>query len=133
LRAKAAIIIGQRTRFANYRLSCIRIIAGIVSIVGTARFIIFFLPTVSAPSTSTHPAVLPVHVAVGAIGAYDGNVAYVGYGVGTVVSPVVMDMIEAKMMADTADFMLSDNVMLLLEIVATSLINYSSPSCLSSV
>jgi hypothetical protein len=47
--------------------------------------------------------VLPVHVAVGAIGAYVGYVAYVGYGVGTVASPVVMDMIEAKIMADTAD------------------------------
>jgi len=76
--------------------------------------------------------VLPVHVAVGAIGAYDGD-ADVGDGVGTVVSPVVMDMTETKTMADTADFMLSDNVMLLLEIVATSLINYSPPSCLSSV
>ena len=78
-----------------------------------------------------------MHVAVGAIGAYVGYGGYVGYGVGTVVSPVVMEMIEAKIMADTADFMLyftlSDNLMLLLEIVATSLINYSSPSCLSSV
>ena len=77
-----------------------------------------------------------MHVAVGAIGAYVGY-ADVREGVGTVVSPVVMEMIEAKIMADTADFMLyftlSDNLMLLLEIVATSLINYSSPSCLSSV
>jgi hypothetical protein len=60
--------------------------------------------------------VLPVHVAVGAIadgnGAFDG--AYVGDRVGTVVSAVVMEMIEAKMMTGTADFMLSDNVMLLL-------------------
>jgi len=74
-----------------------------------------------------------VHVAVGV----NGNGADVREGVGTVVSPVVMEMIEAKIMADTADFMLyftlSDNLMLLLEIVATSLINYSSPSCLSSV
>jgi hypothetical protein len=63
--------------------------------------------------------VLPVHVAV----VVNGNGAYVGDRVGTVVSPVVMDMIEAKkmMMADTADCMFSDNVMLLLEIVATSL------------
>ena len=79
-----------------------------------------------------------MQVAVGAIGAYVGY-ADVRVGVGIVVSPVVMEMIEAKkmMMADTADFMLyftlSDNLMLLLEIVATSLINYSSPSCLSSV
>ncbi len=68
------------------------------------------------PSTSTHPAVLPVHVAVGAIadgnGAFDGD--RVGDRVGTVVSAVVMEMIEAKMMTGTADFMLSDNVMLLL-------------------
>ena len=56
-----------------------------------------------------------MHVAVGV----NGNGAYVGDRVGT----VVMDMIEAKkmMMADTADCMFSDNVMLLLEIVATSL------------
>ncbi len=66
-----------------------------------------------------------MHVAVGAIGAYVGYGGYVGYGVGTVVSPVVMEMIEAKIMADTADcmlyFTLSDNLMLLLKIVATSL------------
>ena len=49
-----------------------------------------------------------MHVAVGAIGAYVGYGGYVGYRVGKVVSPVVMDMIEAKMMADTVDFMLSD-------------------------
>ena len=131
-KAVAAIIIGNRTRVANYHLS-ILIIAAKVTILGTARFIFVSYQAHPSLPTSTHPAVLPVHVAVGAIGAYDGNVAYVGYGVGTVVSPVVMDMIEAKMMADTADFMLSDNVMLLLEIVATSLINYSPPSCLSSV
>jgi len=73
-----------------------------------------------APSISAHPGVLPVHVAVGAIGAYVGY-ADVREGVGTVVSPVVMEMIEAKIMADTADCMFSDNMMLLLEIVTTSL------------
>ncbi len=64
-----------------------------------------------------------MHVALGAIGEYVGYGGYVGYGVGTVVSPVMMDMIEAKMMmiADTADCMFSDTMMLLLEIVATSL------------
>jgi hypothetical protein len=36
-KAMAAIIIGHWTRFANDRFSGIRIIAGIVSIVGTAR------------------------------------------------------------------------------------------------
>jgi len=60
-----------------------------------------------------------VHVAVGAIGAYVGY-ADVREGVGTVVSPMVMEMIEAKIMADTADCMLSDNLLLLLEIVSES-------------
>jgi hypothetical protein len=50
--------------------------------------------------------VLPVHVDVGAdtgTEAVDGSDVIVAF-----VSPAVMDMIEAKMMADTVDFMLSD-------------------------